>query len=149
MTCFFPVHLIARAAGLSAKTIHRRALREFWPGRVLGNRHHFQPPDELLAACQQLANGPGASFLDFQVADRDRAEFGRITARFNALCEAAGLIASGLGIERALRVTAIKFGTSASQLRVWAGEFARAGIAGLLEHKRGRVGRKAKGPSHG
>jgi len=47
--------VIAAVLGLTKKTVHTRAQEEGWPTRRLGNRHEYQPPDEIAALCMSAS----------------------------------------------------------------------------------------------
>lgn len=74
-------------------------------------------------------------------------EIARATHRFHAVVALAAELRSGTPRERAIvQVSrAFNFTCSPTSLRSWEAKFSLKGFAGLLERKRGRVGRKRKG----
>lgn len=141
---FLTAAQIASQTGVCKKTIHRRAAREAWQWRWAGNRLEYLPPANLAAPHLR------EPLLDLAplISVEDRALLRRATIRLLALAELRAAIDKGIAHEQALsRVAeAFTFHTSVSSLRRWARAYLAHGITGLFEAKRGRVGRKPKGP---
>jgi hypothetical protein len=143
----FPAAIIAIAAGVSTRTVHRRAARGRWARRVNGNEFDFQPPRPLLAKCRkltQLARPRGLQVAGFT--PERRAEMLRAVHRLFACMLLASALDAGGGREAALRRVAhvTSFKCSARSLRRWFGAVESLGIVGLSEHKRGVVGRRSE-----
>ena len=135
---------LARLAGRSAKTIHRMAMREGWQFVQRGNRRLYVAPERLIGSPAPASSAPAA--LRLAISPSDRALFRRAALRFLALLEMEAAVSAGQTIEQAIQELSdsFHFSCSPSALRRWAQTFAQEGFAGLLEHKRGRVGRRAK-----
>jgi len=142
---YYPAAIIAIAAGVSGRTIHRRAASERWKVRTNGNEFNFIPPRPLLAQCRRLHRlvKPRGLQIDGLTHER-RAEAFRVARRMDACLLLASEIDAGEGREAALiRVAHVaNFTCSARSLRRWFAKFERFGVAGLAENKRGRVGAK-------
>jgi len=142
---FFGAALIALAARISKKTVHRRAAREGWRRRQDGNAFVYQVPRALLGKCLALAGESGPRGLSGEtVTPERRAEALRIVHRLLACLLLGSAIEAGSPHESSLnRVARVaSFRCSPRSLRRWFKAFAARGTAGLAERKRGRVGRK-------
>ena len=152
---YFAANVIARAAGVSAKTIHRRAASEGWPAKQSGNRFDYVPPASiavLLTAPAPESAGPDARLSFTALALNDEAK-AKVHARLAAVEHHAALIADGQPVEAALIATVSHLASalcplpsaflfSTSSLRRWLAAHAQFGINGLVEQKQGRSGRK-------
>lgn len=137
---FFPARVVSDALNVSQKSVHRRAKREGWPRRQRGYRVEYAVPHGLLRACQGRTPIPSILYQP---------------ARIRELKRAAAVLGYALeiqrnperGVEKALVATVRQFKHlmrfSVSALREWISADERSGLAGLQEHKLGRVGRKA------
>lgn len=146
-------NVIARALGVSAKTIHRRAAAEGWPRQERGNRRAYAPPAAIAAllpdpAAPAPAPGPDTrtSFTALAMNDEARA---KVLARERAVLHHLALVSDGRPIERALVLTVVHFAAalpdaflfSTWSLRRWVALYAQFGLNGLVEQKQGRSGR--------
>ncbi len=141
----YPAAIIAMAAGVSARTIHRHAVREGWKRGANGNEFGYLPPRALLAKCRRLMRRVPPRGLQIEgLTQERRAEALRVSRRMDACLLLAAALDAGEGRERALvRVAHIaNFPCSARSLRRWFNAFEEHGVAGLAERKRGRVGAK-------
>jgi hypothetical protein len=150
---FFSARDIALAMGVNKKQVHRTAQREGWPTRSSGNKLEYCPPAAIAAviiaapasASPHLRSERSVTFADLAHSDDQR---NVVLMREKAVqCLQNNL---HLGKEIALELVAHKFKTeqplfriSVSSLRRWFDAYQLAGIDGLVEQKRGRVGRKA------
>lgn len=141
---YFRASVIARALGRGKKFVERRAKRERWPRRWAGNRRTYRVPVELQTLCLGALRGGKSTggLTGFKISKAQINEVARAQKRFSALC-ALATAKKKSGYEAALKHVAICFDTNAITLRQWAEAWKKNGFAGLLEHKRGRVGRKA------
>lgn len=146
---FYSARQLAKAAGVSAKTIHRRAAAEHWPSQKDRKRFRYSPPPgfakvAMIASAQREEGG----LSDRIISEPETRRLARANFRLAAIIELQRQLAAGAGREKALRDTAHRFSfkISPSALRRWAADFQRAGFDGLAEHKQGIVGRK---PSKG
>jgi hypothetical protein len=142
---FHSARSLAKATGLSAKTVHRIAKREHWPSRQIGNRFEFIAPRSLLGQNRAALEAASVDFLQ-AIPAPERYRFRRASLRFEALLELRRLVDSGTPKERALAevARAHSFSVSPSSLRSWAYAYSLRGRSGLEEQKLGNVGRKAR-----
>lgn len=148
---WFAARDIARATGFDKKTVRRRARLENWPTRVDGNRELYQPPariaEMVIAApvAEREALAVEVRFADLVGKDP---QIGIVLKREKAV----NLLRENLhlGKEVALEMVAATmrakyadFDCSSRSLRRWLDRYEAHGIDGLVEQKRGRVGRKA------
>lgn len=149
---FYSAADIARATGTNKKKVHRTAARENWPQRANANRIDYCPPPQIARiiiespiASGQSPSSPSVKFVDLSHSD---------TQRDNVLLreKAVLLVKNNLchGKEMALQLVSEHFAkehplfpNSPGQLRRWFTAYQANGIDGLVEQKRGRVGRKA------
>ncbi|MGH7942405.1 MAG: hypothetical protein ACREFR_15160 [Limisphaerales bacterium] len=138
MNNFFPAQAISNAAGVSVKTLRRRAQREQWPLVRQGKRVLYQPPYRL-----QKLLGPVLP-SHFWNQPRAMRELLRAVAVAGFALELQRNAKSG--IELALKTTPGKyrrlFEFSPRALRRWVVLVSRGGLAALEERKAGIVGRK-------
>lgn len=141
---FHSARSLAKAAELSAKTIHRLARRENWRRRQIGNRYEYVAPRRLLGG-RQLPKETARAVFPPSIPSPERYRLRRAWLRFEALTELRLMTESGTPVEQALADVARghTFHVSPSSLRQWAARLASRGVAGLGEDKLGRVGRKA------
>jgi len=149
---YFSARDIARATGRNKKFIQRAAEREGWPARPNGNRFDYQPPAEIAAliiatpsAPAPVHSSPLVHFADLSHSDDAR---GTVLLREQAVQLLNRNL--NLGKEVALQMVCNHFAehhpmlrVSLSSLRRWCDLYAAAGLDGLVEQKRGRVGRRA------
>ena len=139
---YFRVALIARAACVGKKRIHRQAARERWPRKRCANAFVFQPPRELLGKCRKLAAATVA--FPERLSQPLLFESLRVAFRWVGCLLLAQAIQVREPRELALRHIAeqMDFKISPTSLRRNFLRFAALGVTGLAERKRGRVGRK-------
>jgi len=148
---YFTARDIARATGWHKKQVHRIAARAGWPTRQNQNRLEYSPPQEiadiLIGTPQKLSGAPLPTVTFADLAHSDQA---RDTVLLRE--RAVTLLQNNLhqGKELALQLVcnhmrdeAPLFHCSVSSLRRWVDAYAAAGIDGLVDQKRGRVGRKS------
>jgi hypothetical protein len=146
---------IARAVGLKGeagkKMIKRTATMEAWPRKFVGNKLVFVPPPaiaEIILTPPALANeedpAPTVRFCDLAHSPSARET---VLLREKAVQRVQDNVA--LGKEVALKLVASKmaadhplFRIGVSSLRQWCDKYEAAGLDGLVEQKRGVVGRK-------
>jgi len=166
---FFAAGQIAAALGLSKKTVHRRADALRWPREQVGNGFHYCVPGELAArvavllesreaalcerrtneVCAELRDGsaeprPTVTFADIA---HDAKAVAKVELRRAAVEMARSLAELGRDAALALTVQRMReahpcFGISGTSLRAWEKGFALHGVNGLVEQKRGVVGRR-------
>ena len=152
---FFSAADIARAVGLTGekgkKMIKRTAALEKWPAKFCGNKLVFVPPPaiaELIIPPPAQANeeetAPTVRFRDLahSPAARDTA-----LLRERAVQRVQGSLSLGKEVALKLVVHQMQsehpmFRIGISSLRQWFDKYAAAGLDGLVEQKRGTVGRK-------
>jgi hypothetical protein len=144
----FPVALIAQALGVTKPTVRKIARRQRWPRRTVCNRVEHQPPARIAARCLKLQPAPPRPLPSQGEPSPagNRAALAKTFAREQAVLR-LGELTPRAGIERALEIVAQEFAWvtfSTRSLRRWRDLYAQHGIAGLFEHKAGRVGRKPK-----
>jgi hypothetical protein len=150
---WFTAAQIAKAIRRCKRYVQRLAFREHWPKRRSGNRFLFQPPASLLPLLSDLQNGEGqagtatenSSLAKLRIGQAEVGEVWRVLQRFGSLALLCQL-RPAFGVEKALAKTARLSPAHASvaSLRRWAAGYIRDGIAGLAEHKRGRVGPRGR-----
>jgi hypothetical protein len=143
---YFPSSLIAKVANCHLRTVKRHAAKNAWHGRLVGNTWYFIPPKLLQSKCEaasHLAKHDGME--GFTIGASHRAELFRANLRFAALCALQTAITT-MPVDDALVAIArdFTFKVSPSALRVWQKKYTASGFAGLMERKRGHVGRKPK-----
>ena len=159
---YFPAQEIAQALGVSKKTIHRRADALRWPKEQVGSGFHYCVSAEL--AARIAAARPAPVCLAGKAGESHGSAEHRPTVRFADIAGDAraarkvGLrqravedylaLRSNLGKELALATVAVRmrneepeFSISARSLREWTKAFVEFGVNGLVEQKRGGVGR--------
>ncbi|MGA2871476.1 MAG: hypothetical protein ABSF34_20230, partial [Verrucomicrobiota bacterium] len=117
--------------------------------QLRGNTWEFIPPAALRAKCLAASSEAKTAGLNgFSIGASKRAEIFRANLRFAALA-ALDTATKTEPFERALVRVArdFTFRASPSSLREWQKNFAKHGFEGLLEKKRGNVGRKPKAKS--
>ncbi len=147
----YPAEVIAIAAGVSARTIHRLAVRQGWKRGANGNEFGYLPPRALLVKCRRLMRRVpprGGLQLSGLTAAR-RAEALRIVHRLFCCLLLVSALDAGEAREAALiRVAQLgSFACSPRSLRRWTARLEKLGVSGLAENKRGRVGAKPGGQS--
>lgn len=146
---------IARAlttpeAPVNKKYIQRLAQREGWPARAVGNRFEYLPPAHIariivavpVAATQ--ATTSNVTFADLAHSDAQREKVLRREQAVKRVQENQHLgkeVALTLVVQH-FRAEYPLFPCSVSSLRNWLAAYEQRGIDGLVEQKRGRVGRK-------
>lgn len=147
---------IARALGLPGeagkKKIKRTAAIEGWPTMMHGNKLMFTPPAaiaDLIVATPESPDVAPPPSAQVRFSDLSHSEHARETVLLREeavkLCQAN----AHLGRETALKLVAAQmqrehpaFRIGVSSLRQWIARYGAAGLDGLVEQKRGRVGRK-------
>jgi hypothetical protein len=142
---------VARALGCHKKRVHRMAQRDGWESREQANRLEYRVPSSLAQLIVQSPESDGeAPARVVRFADLAHSDAARQTVLWRQ--EAVELLRNNLhlGKEVALQLVVDHYRTnrplfhcSVSALRIWDGNYGRHGIDGLVEQKRGRVGRKA------
>jgi hypothetical protein len=143
---FFNASLIAKVANCHLRTIKRHAAKQGWPRQFRAGAWEFVPSSDLQGKCAEAAALVHKQGMDgFAIGASHRAELFRANLRFAALCALETAI-NTMPIETALATVARdhSFKVSPSALRVWQKKYAALGFAGLMEYKRGQVGRKPK-----
>ena len=148
---YFSARTIARATGASKKTVHRTAAREGWPVKRDGNRDEYQVPPNIAAIIiAKPQDGKTEAAITVRFADLT----GSDAQRENVLLreKAVKLLMANLafGKERALTLVIQHMNTehplfklnNKITLRQWHAKYLAAGLDGLVEQKRGRVGIK-------
>ena len=146
---YFSARTIARATGASKKTVHRTAAREGWPVKRDGNRDEYQVPPNIAAIIiAKPQDGKTEAAITVRFADLT----GSDAQRENVLLreKAVKLLMANLafGKERALTLVIQHMNTehplfklnNKITLRQWHAKYLAAGLDGLVEQKRGRVG---------
>lgn len=144
---FFPASVIAQVLHCSPRTVRRLAKAKGWPVRRRGARLEFTPPAESVVDCLKLDSGEtGPGLAEPWITPGLSAEIYRTHLRFTALAALDSAIRAGQPAERALVEVArdFTFRCSPSSLRAWQHRFAKHGLPGLMENRRGRSGRKPK-----
>ncbi len=134
------------------KMVKRTAASENWPARMLGNKLVFVPPAHIasiiVAAPAPVAEttAPLVRYSDLNHSEQARA---LVLMRERAVLLVQET-APATGKEAALNLIAAQmqrenplFRVSLSSLRKWCDRYAASGLDGLVEQKRGRVGRKS------
>jgi hypothetical protein len=152
---YFSATDIARAIGLAGeagkKMVKRTATMENWPRKFCGNKLVFVPPPaiaELIITPPAQPNeentSPTVRFTDLAHSSTARET---VLLREKAVLLVEANIA--MGKELALKLVVHQMQTEhpllrigVSSLRQWCAKYAAAGIDGLVEQKRGVVGRK-------
>jgi hypothetical protein len=137
---------------VNKKTVQRTAEREQWPSRFDGYKWLFVPPariaDAIIAAPKTEPDvpAPEVKFSDLTHSDTARE---KVLLREQAVllfrsCKQFGVeVALQTAVAEAkLRWPALKL-NNINSLRAWDKKYTLFGIDGLVEQKRGRVGRKA------
>ncbi|MFN7138761.1 MAG: helix-turn-helix domain-containing protein [Limisphaerales bacterium] len=148
---FFTAAEIALAIGRNKKYVHRVAARDQWPCRGVANRLEYCPPANIANAIlsaperQKDLDVPTVKFTDLVAGDVQQQN---VLLREKAVTDLNNNV--HLGKEIALNLVVAKFrrdhplfNISVSSLRRWADAYAAFGLDGLVEQKRGRVGKKA------
>ena len=144
---FFPASVIAQVLHCSPRTVRRLAKAKGWPARRRGARLEFTPPAETVVDCLKLATGEtGPGLAEPWITPSLSADIFRTNLRFAALLALQNALNAGQPPERALVEVArdFTFRCSPSSLRAWQHRFAKQGLPGLMENRRGRSGRKPK-----
>ena len=150
-TAFYPARDIVRAMGGSKRTVLRTAIRERWPARINGNRMEFVPPPHIADAiigtpCAPFKFTADVKFSDLSHSDSERE---KVLLREKAVQMLQANL--HLGREVALQCTVASFKAqypalklnATTTLRNWERRYLASGLDGLVEQKRGRVGRKS------
>jgi len=143
---FFSARDIAAALGVCKRNIQRRAARERWPKRRVQNKDLFAPPPAILhRVCLVIVSRPAGAAQPRLITRAGLAEALRLLGRVACLFT-LGQLRLTLPIKAALRQTTrvSPIPSSTSALRRWSLAYARAGLSGLCERKRGRVGPKKR-----
>ncbi len=129
----------------------RTAQRENWPSNFDGYRWTFQPPEkiaQIVVAAPHEQKEVAAPVVRF--ADLAHSDAARETVLLREKAVQLFQSQKYLGVEVALetvsaimRATHAGFKCGSRALRIWVKDYAAHGIDGLVEQKRGRVGRKA------
>ena len=124
--------------------MRRRAKHERWPVSWAGDRREYRVPAAIHPLCLGALRGSKSTsgLGRFKITKAQIAEVNRAQNRFAALCALAVAI-KRTGFEKALDHVEACFDVNRISLRQWADAWKKSGFAGLMEHKRGRVGRKA------
>jgi len=143
----FTARDIARGLKTYKKAVHRRAAREGWPRRRSANQFIFLPPAglrrHLLQSVPTEFRRETLSPGSLHISPARLAELARAEQRLRALLlflQFRPAFRIQRALQRAARFSTV--GCSVASLRRWACAWQRAGFAGLLEQKRGRVGRR-------
>lgn len=147
---WFSASEIAHVAGRHKKYWQRVATREQWPARRNGNRMEFQPPPALAECLLKVGRqASGGSPLTVRFADLAHDQKARDLVLLREQAVSAVLNQLHTGKETALQSVCTVFRhshpdlrISTSSLRRWVDHYTAAGLDGLVEQKRGRVGRK-------
>ena len=160
---FFPAQEIADALGVCKKTVHRHAEALRWPRERVGAGFHYAVPAEIAAKIAALAGralsplSDGETDHGGQGIDRPTITFQDIAnderqARKVGLRQAAVELCQSfrdLGREAALALTVKRMreehpalNICVRSLRDWCQSYAAHGVNGLVEQKRGIVGRR-------
>lgn len=154
---YFPAQRIAEALGVSKKTVHRQAEARAWPKEQTGNRFNYCVPGDIAArvalVSAALENGQHhapAETTPLAVTFADVAGDEKQARKVGLRQAAVELCASfrDLGREAALSLTVQRMrdahpalNISVRSLRDWCKAYAEFGVNGLVEQKRGVVGR--------
>jgi hypothetical protein len=149
---WFTAAEIALACGTHKKKVHRTAQRDHWESRQHANRLEYRPPARIADIVLKSPSSTVPSFQPPAVRFSDLAH--SLEARDLVLTrEKAVLLLENnlhLGKEMALdlvvkhfHVERPLFSISVTSLRRWQIAYHASGLDGLVEQKRGRVGRKA------
>jgi len=142
---------IARAMNLSKKVIQGIAAREQWPSHQCGNRFEFAPPEkiaQLIVARPDLAKDisapKGVCYADIFPAQQQV-----VLLREKAVLLYHASVRMEIGKELSLKLVSQQmredhplFGCCPNSLRSWIAKYTASGIDGLVDQKRGVVGRK-------
>lgn len=148
----FTIRDIARAFKTNKMRMRRTAEREAWPSRTEGNKVLFTPPANIASVILATPESPKSKlqiptvkFCELAHSDAAREKV--------LLREAAVKLLQNnlhLGKETALQLCCQRFANehplfpiSVSSLRRWFDDYTASGLDGLVEQKRGRVGKKA------
>ena len=148
---YFRIADIARALALDKRVVHRMAESEHWPMHQCGNRFEFCPPPRIAALVIARPDMPkeepyhnGVKFTDLAHCPAQRDV---VLLREKAVQML--LVNTGIGKELALKLVSDYmrrehplFRCSVNSLRMWVDKYLANGIDGLVEQKRGKVGRK-------
>ncbi|MDX1951485.1 MAG: helix-turn-helix domain-containing protein [Verrucomicrobiota bacterium] len=139
---------LAAALGVSKKTVHQRAQNEGWQIRTRGNRFEYLPPSDLfpdLAVVEPEAV-PVAERCGFMDLTHDPKARETVLLRERAVQSLAAF--PGTKENARAQVVAMfasrhpQFNISKRSLERWEVAYESTGINGLVDQKRGRVGRK-------
>lgn len=147
---FYTARDIARALNTHKRSVQRQAQREHWPLRRNGNRIEYCPPEDIRTSL--VATPPKTlkarqcfvRFADLSYSDTQR-ENVLLREKAVQLAEANHFQGQETALQLVCRHFAAEhpcFHISASSLRRWCAAYAAHGLDGLVEQKRGRVGRK-------
>ena len=141
---------IARALNSNKKYITRLAQREGWPARKVGNRYEYLPPAHIarcVVAAPVATIEASTALVTFADLAHSDAQRDKVLLREQAVRLLQQNLS--LGKEVALQLVCQHFAgahpmfpCSVSSLRNWLAAYTARGIDGLVEQKRGRVGRK-------
>jgi hypothetical protein len=152
---------IANVLGVSKKTVHARALAENWPMRMEGNRHEYQPPDEIAVRLVKDTSDRPADAIRVRFPDLSHGARAResVLMREQAV-QSVQILAAGM--EQNNRTTLQQaranvvadfaqkrlsdgsyFQISIRSLQRWEADYREFGLDGLVDQKKGRVGKKA------
>ncbi len=144
---------IARATNQQKKQVHRIARREQWPTRQNRNRLEYQPPPEVAEIVLQTPLStldPRPSTPRVRFADLHHSDSARELVLWREESVKLYQLNTHLGTETALQLVCNSmqtkyplFNISPSSLRRWTERYAVHHLDGLVEQKRGVVGRKA------
>lgn len=153
---YFRASTIARALGVSTKTIHRRAAAVGWPSRGVGNRREYAPPADVAVLCgppqpepEAAPAPPQVTYASLSLTSTGRALYCK---RVAAVEHYKSLVVAGTGREAALLATVAHYRSlppgeslpiSVTTLRRWLAIERTVGSGGLVDQKQGRVGKKA------
>lgn len=152
---FFTAADIARAVSTPENKVHKKmvlrtAQRENWPSHFDGYRWKFQPPAMIADIIIAQPAAPADTAPAVKFADLAHSDAARQTVLWRE--EAVKLFHSQkhVGCEVAyetcaaiMRINHAGFKCTSHSLRLWVKDYTAHGIDGLVDQKRGRVGRKA------
>ena len=152
---FFCAADIARALGLVGqagnKMVKRTAKAEGWPTRQVGNKLQFAVPQQIAEIIiAPPAPSPDKTVPSVRFSDLNHSEHARalVLLRERAV-KLVSFNESACGKETSLKLVAAQmqqenplFRISISSLRKWCDRYSAHGLDGLVEQKRGKVGRK-------
>ena len=150
---YFTARVIGKVCNVHKKTVARHAELAQWPSRQVGNRTEYQPPAHIAALIvatpsaikKQAASEIQVRYINLPPADPQREN---VLLREKAV-QLLNSNATVHGKEMALQLVCNHFAEhhktfsiSISSLRRWDDRYKAHGLDGLVEQKRGIVGRK-------